>query len=318
MARYTVRRLAAAVPLFIGITALCFALLHASPGGPLAGVDVRRTGADLERLERVLGLDAPLPLQYARWFGRLVRGDLGTSLVTGQPVAHMIRQRLPATLELMAVSLLLSLVIGIATGVVAALRRGSAVDRILGVVTLAGLSMPVFWLGVLSLLYFSAHLGWLPSGGRGTLGMRFDLVDHLRHLVLPAVVLAAVQVPLWSRHARSSLLEVLSEDFLRAARARGLSERRVIWRHALRPALLPVVTLVGLQVPALFTGTVITETIFSWPGVGRLFFEGVQRFDYTRLMGILALATGLVIVCNLAADLVQARMDPRVRLGART
>jgi peptide/nickel transport system permease protein len=317
MLRYALRRLLAAVPLLLVLSMLCFALMQLAPGGPLASLDPHVRGADRARLEHTLGLDQPLPVQYLRWLGRALHGDLGTSLVTGEPVARMILDRLPATLELMGTALVLSLAMGIALGVFAARRRGTGLDAAVGALSLVGLSVPVFWLGILSIRFFSAHLGWLPSGGRATLGGPASFADHLRHLVLPVLVLTVVQVPQWSRHMRSSLLEVLGEDWLRAARARGLRERTVLWRHALRPALVPVVTLLGLQVPVLFTGAVITETVFAWPGLGRLFYEGAQRFDYTRLMGILVLASALVVICNLAADLASARLDPRIVLRGR-
>ena len=317
MRRYVLRRLATTVPLLLVVSVLCFGLLQLAPGGPLAGVDPRARRADHERLTAALGLDAPAHVQYGRWLWGLVRGDLGHSLVTGEPVGAMIAARLPATLELMGVSLALSLVLGLAMGVGAALRRGSAVDHVLSAVSLVGISIPVFWLGVLAILVFSAELGWLPAGGRSTLGAPASALDHLRHLVLPATVLAVVQAPLWSRHVRSSLLEVLGEDWLRAAEARGLGTRRVLWRHALRPAIVPVVTLLGLQAPSLFTGAAITETIFSWPGIGRLFYEGAQRFDYTRLMGILVIGSLLVVLCNLAADIACALLDPRIAARER-
>jgi peptide/nickel transport system permease protein len=311
MARYAWRRLAASVPLFLLVAVLCWGLVRLAPGGPVSAVDPRLRGADRDRLVHALGLDRPLHEQFGSWLAGLVRGDLGTSLVTGEPVARMIRDRLPATLELMGTALLLSLVLGLGLGIAAALRRGTALDHILSTVSLIGVSVPVFWLALLAILLFSAKLGWLPAGGRETLGAAGSFADHLRHLVLPAVVLAVVQAPLWSRHVRASLLEVLGEDWLRSARARGLGRGRVLVRHALRPALAPVVTLLGLQAPALFTGAVITESIFAWPGMGRLFYEGAQRFDYPRVLGVLIVGSALVILCNLAADLAVARLDPR-------
>lgn len=318
MLRYALRRLALAVPLAIAITMLSFAIVRWAPGGPLASADPRVRAVDRARVERVLGLDQPLVSQYVRWLGAVARGDLGQSFTTGQPVTTMIGARLPATLELMGVALVLSLAIGIGLGLVGALRPGSWCDRILAVVTLAGLSVPVFWLGVLAILIFSAAWGWLPAGGRATLGVAFSWGDHWRHLALPVAVLTMAQVPLWSRHVRANLIERLQDEHVRAARARGISERRVIARHGLPAALAPLVTLLGLQVPALFTGAVITETVFAWPGLGRLFHDGVARFDYPRVLGILAVASVLTIAGNLAADLICARLDPRVRMRAPT
>lgn len=319
MIRYALRRLLLAVPLFFIITALCFALLHLAPGDPFAStLEPGRSVEDTERQRRAAGLDRPVALQYIAWVGGVVRGDLGRSTVTRQPVSQMIMARLPATLELILASLLLSLILGISMGIVAALQRDSWMDHVLRAFSVAGLSMPVFWLGILSILMFSLQLNWLPPGGRASLGMDFSLVDRIRHLLLPAGVLALAQVPLWSRYMRASVIEVLQEDHVRTARAKGLSQRSVVLRHVLRPALVPVVTMLGLQVPALFTGTVIIETVFLWPGIGRLFFDGVLSLDYNRLMGILAVSTVLILLGNLIADLMHARLDPRVRLGGES
>lgn len=312
MTRYVLRRALASGLLLLVVTLVCFALMRLAPGGPLAGVDPRRRAADLDRLADQMHLRDPWYQQYGYWLGGMLRGDLGSSLHTGEPVAQMIAARVPATLELMGTSLLLSLGLGIAAGTLAALRRGSWIDRSITAAAALGLALPVFWLGVLSMVLFAGKLGWLPAGGRATVGAPFSIADHLQHLVLPVLVLVAVETPQWARHLRASLLDVLGEDWLRAARARGLGERRILLRHALRPALVPVVTLLGLQAPVLFTGAAITETVFAWPGIGRLFFEGAQRFDYPRLMGLLVVASALVISCNLAADLVAAKLDPRL------
>lgn len=313
MGRYFVRRLLTAVPLLFGISLACFALLHAVPGGPFTEPDPRLGRADLERIQAVLELDAPVHVRYVRWLGRVVRGDLGRSLVTGEPVRQMILARLPATLELMGAALVLAVGLGVGLGVATALRRDGPLDHLVRVLSLVGVSVPVFWLGMLAIVLFSVRLGWLPPGDRATLGAPASLLDRLHHLVLPAAVLATVQLPLWCRHMRASLLETLQEGWLRSARARGLPEWRIVLRHGVRPALAPVVTLLGLQIPTLFTGAVITERIFAWPGIGRLFYEGVERFDYTRIMGIVLVAAGLVVLGNLAADLANARLDPRLR-----
>lgn len=312
MTRYLVRRLLGALLLLFAVTVVCSVLMHLAPGGPLSGVDPRLRDADRLRLLDALHLRDPWHQQYARWLTGVLRGDLGTSLHTGEPVARMIAARLPATLELMGISLALSLALGIAAGTLAALRRGSWVDRGITILTSVGLAVPGFWLGVLALVFFAGTLGWLPAGGRGTVGAPYSLADHVRHLVLPVLVLVVVETPQWARHLRANLLEIWSEDWLRAARARGLDERRVLWRHALRPALVPLVTLLGMQAPIVFTGAAITETVFAWPGIGRLFYEGAQRFDYPRLMGLLVIASALVIGCNVAADLVAAKLDPRL------
>jgi peptide/nickel transport system permease protein len=314
MSRYALRRLLAAVPLLLAISILCFALLHMAPGGPLGGGDPRQQRADRERLERVFGLDAPLPVQYVRWLGRVVRLDLGHSLVTGEPVTQMIAARLPATLELMGGALVVSLVLGLGIGTLSALRRGTWIDHLATVGSVCGVSLPVFWLAIVAIALFAAHWGILPAGGRTTLG-EASLADHLRHLILPLAVLVVVQTPFWTRLVRASVLDTCAEDWHRSARARGLSRARVVLRHTVLPSLGPVITGLGLQVPALLTGAAITETLFAWPGLGRLFYEGAQRYDYPRLMGILVITSVLVVVCNLMADLMTARLDPRIRLG---
>jgi len=315
MIPFALRRLALAIPLFFVITALCFALLHLAPGDPFSTqLDPNRRVEDAQRQRHAAGLDRPWAVQYAAWVGGLLRGDLGRSTVTREPVSDMILQRLPATLELMLAALLLSLVVGLMAGALSAVYRDTWIDHAMRGLSVAGLSVPVFWLGIVAILVFAVQLGWLPPGSRETLGAGFSLVDRLRHLVLPASVLALVQVPLWSRAMRAGMVEVLQEDHVRTARAKGLSQSSIVLRHVLRPALIPVVTLLGMQVPTLFTGAVITETVFLWPGIGRLFFDGVLSLDYNRLMGILAVSTALILLGNLAADLVQARLDPRVRL----
>ncbi len=317
MTRYALQRLAASVPLLLVISILCFGLLHLAPGGPFDRIGPNVHPEDVERLRRMMGLDDPLPVQYLKWLGRTLRGDLGTSLVTGERVDTMIRARLPATVELLGTSLVLSLVAGVALGVIAALHRGRLVDRVVGATSVLAQSVPVFWLGVVAIAVFAARLGWLPTGGRGTPGEKFSPGDYLLHLLLPVLVLTFVQIPQWSRTMRASLLDVLGDEHVRAARARGLSEARIILRHALPPALVPVITLLGLQVPVVFTGAAITETVFAWPGIGRLFYEGALRFDYWRLMGLLLVASVLVVGGNLAADLTNARLDPRIRFQGK-
>jgi peptide/nickel transport system permease protein len=319
MLRYALRRLALAVPVFFLVTALCYGLLHLSPGDPFASqLTPGRRSEDVERQRRAAGLDRPVAVQYLSWVGGVLRGDLGRSLVTREPVGRMILDRLPATLQLMGAALVLSLLLGLSMGMAAAVWRDTWLDHLLRGLSVAGLSIPVFWLGILAILLFSLHLGWLPPGSRSTLAAGFSVADRLRHLVLPASVLALVQVPLWSRAMRAGMVQVLSEDHVRTARAKGVSPFGIVVRHVLRPALVPVVVLLGLQVPTLFMGAVITETVFLWPGIGRLFFDGVLSLDITRLMGILAVATVLILVGNLVADLVHARLDPRVRLGDPT
>src|SRR5919202_5673623 len=315
MSRYLIRRLLHSLPLLVGVTILSFVLLKSTPGGPTSiyreRADVSR--ADVARLRAQLGLDDPIPVQYVRWVGNLARGDWGDSLVTNERVVERIGQRPPATFLLMGVAFALTLAIALPVGVMAAVRQYSWLDYLATGAAFIGLSMPVFWFGLLMILLFSVQLGWLPTSGIATIGAGFDPVDSLKHLVMPACVLALVFAGGYTRYLRTSMLEVIRQDFVRTARSKGLAERLVIMRHAFRNALIPVVTLLALDVPELFTGAVVTETIFAWPGMGRLYLESLSRLDYSVLMAILTVSALLVILSNLLADVVYAYLDPRIR-----
>ena len=315
MSEYLLRRLLHSLVLLVGVTIMSFVLLKSTPGGPMAIYRERAdvTRADVARLRQQLGLDDPVPVQYARWVGNLVRGDWGDSFVTNERVIDRISQRLPATLLLMGSAYVLTLLIAIPVGVLAAVRQYSWFDYLATGVAFIGLSMPVFWFGLLLILLFSVQLGWLPTSGIATIGAGFDPVDSLKHLVMPACVLALVFAGGYTRYLRTSMLEVIRQDFVRTARSKGLAERLVIMRHAFRNALIPVVTLLALDVPELFTGAVVTETIFAWPGMGRLYLESLARLDYSVLMAILTVSALLVILSNLLADVVYAYLDPRIR-----
>lgn len=308
------RRLLQAVPLLLVVSVLVFALLHAAPGGPLAiyleNPNVRPE--DIERLRRSLGLDRPLPVQYLAWLKGFVVGDWGFSFADGRPVAVRLGERIPATLELIAASLVLSLLAAVPAGVVAATRRRSALDRGVTAVTLAGISLPTFWFGLLLQLLFAVTLGWLPSSGRTSI-LGGDIVDRLRHLVLPATVLATVHAAVWTRYLRSSMLDVLAQRFILAAHGRGIPARTVTRRHALRNALLPLVTIILLDAAIMVSGAVVTESVFAWPGLGGLFTEALARRDYTVLMAFLMVSSTAVVVLNLVADLGYRLLDPRVR-----
>ncbi len=314
MSAYFARRLAQSVPLLFGISLLLFLMLHLTPGGPDAvyAQNPRFTAEDRARIRRIYGLDQPLPVQYARWLGRTLRGDLGHSYIEGRPVRTMIVERLPATVTLMGAALGLSLVLAAAVGLWTGLHPRSPTDYLLTTGAFFGFSMPVFWFGLLLQLIFAVWLGWLPSSGRGPGGEGATLLVAVRHLILPATVLSLLYTASWSRYLRSSLIDQLGEDYLRTARAKGLGRTAAVLRHAVRNALIPVATVIALQVPSLFTGAIITETIFAWPGIGRLFFTAVGRQDYTVLMGILTIASGLVVLANLLADLCVGWLDPRV------
>lgn len=308
------RRLLQAVPLLLLISVLVFALVHAAPGGPLAiyleNPNVRP--ADIERLRRSLGLDQPLPVQYVKWLGGFVTGDWGFSFTDGRPVTARLLERLPATLELVGASLVLALIAAIPAGVLAAVRRGRATDRIVSAVTIAAISLPAFWFGLLLQLVFAVWLGWLPSSGRSSL-LGSGLGDRLAHLALPATVLAILHAAAWTRYLRSAMGNVIAQRFILAARGRGLRERTVRYRHALRNALLPFLTVVLLDAAIMISGAVVTESVFAWPGLGGLFTEALARRDYTVLMAFLMISSVGVIVLNLVADLSYRWLDPRVR-----
>jgi peptide/nickel transport system permease protein len=308
------RRLAQAVPLLLLISVLVFALLHAAPGGPLAiyleNPNVRPE--DIERLKRSLGLDRPLPVQYLAWLKGFVVGDWGFSFADGRPVVERMGERIPATLELIAASLVLAFIAAVPAGVLAAARRRSVLDRGITTLSLAGISLPTFWFGLLLQLLFALSLGWLPSSGRTSI-LGGDVADRLRHLILPATVLATVHAAVWTRYLRSSMLGVLAQRFILSAHGRGVPERQVIFRHALRNALLPFVTIVFLDAAIMVSGAVVTESVFAWPGLGGLFTEALARRDYTVLMAFLMVTSTAVIVLNLVADLSYRVLDPRVR-----
>jgi peptide/nickel transport system permease protein len=295
------------------VSVLVFALLHAAPGGPLA-IYLENPGVrpeDIERLRRALGLDQPLGTQYVRWLSSFVKGDWGFSLSDGRPVAQRILERAPATLELAGASLILALLAALPLGIVSAVRRGRWVDRAGGIAALAGVSLPVFWFGLILQLTFAIGLGWLPSSGRSVV---FDsgFGDRIRHLILPAIVLAAVHAAAWSRFLRSSMLGILSQRFILAADGRGVPKRSVVLRHALRNAAGPLVTIVLMDAALLVSGAVVTESVFAWPGLGALFTEAIVRRDYPVLMAFLMVTSAAVILLNLVADLAHRAIDPRV------
>ncbi|MGQ0649162.1 MAG: ABC transporter permease [Gemmatimonadaceae bacterium] len=308
------RRLAQALPLLLLISVLVFALIHAAPGGPLAiyleNPNVRP--ADIERLERSLGLDQPLPVQYVAWLKGFVTGNWGFSFTDGRPVITRLAERLPATLELIGASLLLALLAALPAGVLSAVRRGSALDRIVSTLTIAGISLPAFWFGLLLQLVFAVWLGWLPSSGRSSI-LSSGVADRLAHLALPAVVLAMLHAAAWTRYLRSGMGRVIAQRFILAARGRGLPERLVRYKHALRNALLPFLTVILLDAAIMVSGAVVTESVFAWPGLGGLFTEALARRDYTVLMAFLMISSTAVIVLNLLADLSYRLLDPRVR-----
>jgi peptide/nickel transport system permease protein len=294
--------------------------MHATAGSYVPGLDLNPSlkPADIARIKTNLGLDRPLWLQYVTWLAGIGHGDFGRSLIDGSPVMSHILERLPNTLELTITAIVLGVLLSIPLGVTGALRRGSKLDNFFTVVSTTGFAVPQFWLGLILILFFSVQLHawglpWLPSGGAYSAFGGGDLLDRILHLIMPAVVLSFFYLSVWSRFVRSSMVEVLSQDYVRTARAKGMAERRVVYLHALRNAVVPLVTLVGLELPALVSGGLVVEVVFGWPGIGRLLYERAQQLDYTTVMGITTFAALLVVLGNLLADLLYAWLDPRIR-----
>ncbi len=315
MIAYLLRRLGQSLLLLWIVSMIGFAVLHLAPGGPLAQFTLTpgMTQADLARIAHQMGLDQPLPLQYWQWLRHMLAGDWGRSYRDNRPVLAVVGGHLPATLELMFSSTLLAVLLGTWIGVLGALRQRSVFDYLATVGAMVALSIPTFWFGLVVIYAFSVELDWLPVGGMYTTGDG-SFTDYAHHLIAPAVVLALVTVAIWSRYMRSSMLEVSSQDYVRTAVAKGLPRRVVILRHALRNAVLPMITLAGLQLPTLLGGALVTETVFTWPGMGRLYLDSIGYRDYPVIMGLLMFTALLVLLGNLGADLLYALYDPRVRL----
>jgi peptide/nickel transport system permease protein len=286
------------------------------PGGPMAqyGLDPGMTQDDLDRLKEQLGLNRPLWVQYLDWAWRLVQGDWGHSFRDGASVLAVIGRHLFATLLLMGSSTVIAIALGTWIGIRGATHRYSGFDYLATIGAMVALSIPTFWFGLVGIYVFSLRLGWLPAGNMYTIGDG-SVLDYLHHLILPSLVLALVHVAIWSRYMRTATLDVISQDFVKTARAKGLSERRVLLKHVVGNALLPMITLAGMQLPSLLTGALVTETVFTWPGMGRLFLDALGYSDYPVVMGLLMFSAILVILGNLIADIVIAIVDPRIRLA---
>lgn len=315
LASFLLNRLIQSLVLLALVSVIGFAVLHLAPGGPLSQFALvpGMTQAQIARISHEMGLDRALPLQYWEWVSRLVSGDWGHSYRDNQPVLAIIAGRLPATLELMLTAIAIAVVTGISIGVMGAVRRASVFDGLATVGAMVALSIPTFWFGLIVIYVFAVKLAWLPAGSRSTVGDG-SAGDYLRHLVAPAIVLALVEVAIWSRYMRGAMLDVINQDFIRTARAKGLSERAVMLRHALGNALLPMIALGGLELPTLLGGALVTETVFTWPGMGRLFLDSLGYRDYPVVMGILMVSAVLVLIGSLLADILSAAADPRIRL----
>ncbi len=320
MSRYIIRRLIGMVPLLLGISFIVFALLNLVPGSPMTQYEgnPRIRPEDLERIKNNLGLNEPWYERYFIWLGNLLQGDLGNSFVNFAPVDYLLRSALPNTLVLSSVSLIIALVISVPVGVICAVKRNSLFDRIVTVIATAFSSLPTLWLGLMLIVIFAVKFqAWglpsLPTGGVRNLREDDNLLDRIEHLILPAMALSLVSLAGWTRYIRSQMLEVIRQDFVRTAQAKGLKDRIVLMRHAFRNALLPLVTLVGLTIPDLFGGALIIENVFGYPGVGQLTIESLNSNDYSVAMACVMMLAVLTVLGNLIADILYGLLDPRVR-----
>lgn len=318
MGRYIIRRSLQAIPLLFLLSIFMFLLIHALPGGPEQVIfNPHLDPAGRAALRARFGLDDPLPVQYLKWIGNCLVGNFGISFATSQPVSQVLAQRFPNTLQLFSISLLVALVLAIFLGVISAVRQNSALDYTVTTLSYFGLALPAFLLGLFLQDIFAVQLHWLPVSGTATLGYTFDpfnaFIDHGLHLVLPVIALSVLFVAGWSRYMRSSMIETTKQDYMRTARAKGVSPTSRLARHALRNAVIPLITVVAIDIGAIAGGATITETIFAWPGMGSLFFDSLQSRDYPVLLAILMLSGFFVILFNLIADVLYGVMDPRIR-----
>lgn len=313
MTAYAVRRLLQAGVLLFIVSVVTFALIHSAPGGPAILSNPELSRDEIEQISEQMGLNDPLPVQYFRWLGNVVQGNLGVSYNTLEPVSSLVGERLPNTLLLAGVALLASIAVSIPLGVYCAVRRNSVFDRAVTGLTFLGISVPVFWLGIMLIILFAVQLRWLPSGGMRTIGEGFSLIDRIEHLILPAFVLAIANLAELTRYTRSGMIAVLGEDYVRTARAKGLEQRRVILGHALRNALIPVVTIIGVLLPRAVSGAAITEAVFAWPGMGRLAVEAATTRDYPVVLGTTLTVAVVVIFSSFITDLAYSYLDPRIR-----
>lgn len=332
MWRYAVRRSLTVIPVLLGVSVLVFGFIHLIPGDPaVTMLGERATPEKVAEVRQRLGLDRPIYEQYLIYLGKLLRGDLGVSVVRGDPVLMDLLRRFPATVELATTAILMALVLGVPIGIASAVRRNSLVDSLSRVLALTGVSMPIFWLGLMLAWVFGVQLRWLPTGFRLDSGTLFEprtnflildaalqgnwaiVREALRHLILPSLTLATVPLAVIARMTRASMIEALSQEYIRTAESKGLPQAAVILRHALRNALLPVLTVAGLQVGHLLAGAILTETIFSWPGIGLWIYEAIEARDYAIVQGASLFIAAIFVAVNLATDLLYAAVDPRIK-----
>ena len=318
MQQFILRRVVVAIPVLIGVTLLAFVFVNLAPGDPVTAMinpaDRAELGPEwIEQRKEQLGLNQPVVVRYALWLGQLARGNLGYSLIGGDPVATQVRGRLGPTVLLMGSSLVLAICLGIPLGILSAVRQYSALDYLATVFGFLTISTPTFFLGLGLMYIFAVRLGILPTSGMRTLGVPESVGDLVRHMILPVTVLALAHTPLIMRFARSTMLETIRQDYVTTARAKGLRERAVLMSHAFRNALIPLITVVGISLPELFSGAVITETIFQWPGMGLLTMRAVSARDYPLILGTIVVTATVVLLSNLLADILYGVADPRIR-----
>lgn len=315
MLRYILGRVWQSLVLLLIVSFIGFFVLSLAPGGPLSqfALSPGMTQEQMDRIAEQMGLNRPILVQYVDWLGGLVTGDWGRSYRDSRAVLDIIGEHLFATLLLMGTATALAISIGTTVGIISAVRRGGVFDYVMTVLSMVALSIPTFWFGLIAIYFFSLQLGWLPAGNMYTVG-NGSFWDYVSHLIMPAMVLALVDVAVWSRYMRTATLNVISQDFIRTARAKGLPPRRILMKHVVGNALVPMITLAGLQLPALLGGALVTETVFTWPGMGRLFLDSLGYSDYPVVMGLLMASAMMVLLGNLLADLIVAAIDPRIRL----
>lgn len=321
LVRYAFRRILVSVPVLFGVSIITFTLLHLATGSLVPGLDMSTADpADVERIRRNLGLDQPLHVQYLRWIGGVLRGDLGRSLLDGRPVVDHILARLPLTLQLGITAMVIGVGLALLLGTIAAINRGKMIDQVLTFISVIGVSVPSFWLGLILIVFFAVQLQqWglpsLPSSGFQSSVGGGSFTDRLAHIVLPATVLSFGYIAIWSRFTRSSMIEVMNQEYIRTARGKGISERRVLTGHAFRNAVFPLITLIGLEFPRMVSGAAIVEIVFAWPGIGRLLLERAFQGDITMVLGLTTFVSVVVVIGSLVADILYAVLDPRVLHG---
>jgi peptide/nickel transport system permease protein len=329
---YIIKRLLQIIPVVLGVTLIAFSLIHLAPGDPVRTMlGQHATQQEIDDIRAKYGLDQPLYVQYFIWLGHVLQGDLGRSILSHEQVTTEIASRFPNTIELAIAAMIFAILIGVVAGIISATKQYSVADYTVMGIALFGISMPVFWLGIMLMMIFGVFLGWLPIGGRIDLLLPFTritgfmvidsiitgngtaLISVLRHLILPAIALGTIPMAIIARTTRSSMLEILRQDFIRTERAKGLSERKVIYKHAIRNAMVPVVTVIGLNFGLLLSGAILTETVFSWPGVGRLVVDSVYARDYPLVIGCILVFALVFVIVNLITDLLYTYIDPRIR-----